>query len=224
MKGFVFSFFLFIINTIPLQAQLVSTTFEANWVYIPQNPVDFKKPFLFKAGIENWFTRRIALGINAQVGMASIEDEDYTSVNGQIISEKDLEVSNSVYSLNIYSKIAIFSGDDYSISFKPEVGIYWVESMPTISFIDHITGFVDVKQYSRKNIKSLSFGLDVQAQYFITERWDLCLNLGYNNYNLGKSLNRIDLKNEWSRGFNEKTCFISAGLGFHYYLFGVNSR
>jgi len=37
-------------------------------------------------------------------------------------------------------------------------------------------------------------------------------------------LNRIDLKNEWSHGFNEKTCFLSAGIGFHYYLFGVDKR
>lgn len=206
------------------ESQVISTTLEANWVYIPQNPVEFKKPFLFKAGIENWFIRRIALGVNIQGGMASIEDRDYISVNGRIISEKSLEITNIISSLNLYTKIAIFSGDDYSLSIKPEIGLYWAESMPTISFIDNLTKDIDIRQYSRINRKSLSFGLGIQGQYFITERWDLCLNLGYNNYNFGKSLNRIDLKGEWSHGFNEKTCFLSAGLGFHYYLFGAGKR
>lgn len=224
MKGLVISFFLVIIYSISLHAQLVSTTLEANWVYIPQDPVNFKEPFLFKAGVENWFNRRIALGINAQVGMASIEDEDYSTVNGQIVSEKNLEVSNAAFSLNIYNKIAIYSGDDYNISLKPEVGICWVESIPTIFFIDHLTSDVDVKQYSKTSIKSLSFGLGIQGQYFITERWDLCINLNYNNYDLGKSLNRIELNNDWSYEFNKKTCFLSAGLGFHYYLFGKDKR
>lgn len=224
MNKIFISFFLFITFLFPLQAQLVSTTFDANWVYIPQNPVNFIKPYLFKAGFENWFTNRIALGVNLQAGIASIEDEDYSTVNGRIISEKTLEVSNAIYSLNIYNKIAIFNGDDYNISLKPEVGIYWAESMPSISFIDHLTGNVDVKQYSRINRKSLSFGLGIQGQYFIKERWDLCLNIGYNNYDFGKSLNRIELNDEWPHKFNEKTFFLSAGLGFHYYLFGMVKR
>ena len=129
-----------------------------------------------------------------------------------------------VFSLNIYSKVAIARGDDYSISVKSELGMYTVESMPTIFFIDHTSSNVTSKRYSRVSRSLISFGVDVQGQYLITERWDICLSLNYNNYNLGRSLNRIDFKNDWSSPFNEKTCFISAGLGFHYYLFGADGR
>jgi hypothetical protein len=206
------------------KSQIISTTLEANWVYVPQNPVDFKKTFLLKAGIENWFTKRIALGVNLQSGMTSISKEDYTAAGGHVVSEKDLKIDNLVFSLNIYTKFAFLAGDDYCVSIKPELGSYWVESMPTITFIDHTTSSISVKQYSRVTKNSFSVGLGIQGQYYISERWDICLNLGYNNYDNGKSLNGIDLKGDWSNGFNEKTCFISAGLGFHYYLFGIDKR
>lgn len=224
MKSIIISVFLFIIYSIPLKAQLVSTTFEGNWVYIPQNPIDFKKPFLFKAGLENWFSKRIALGINGQAGMASIEKEDYVADNGQIISEKDLEISNTIYSLNAYNKIAILVGDDCVISLKSEVGIYWAASMPTITFIDRTTSNIDIKEYPRTNKNSFCFGLGIHCQYFITPRWDACLSVGYNSYNIGNSLNKIDLESDWSSDFKEKTCFISAGIGIHYYLFGWSRR
>jgi hypothetical protein len=210
--------------TIESKAQLVSVTFEGNYVYIPQNPIDFKEPFLLKAGIENWFTKRVALGLNGQVGSAIFKDEESTIESGYVTLEKELEVSNTVFSLNLYTKIAIFSGDDYSISIKPEFGISSIESRPVIFFIDHVASAVNSTRYSTISNKYFCFGLGIQGQYFISDRWDICLNLGYNSYDLGKSLNRIDLKNEWSYGFNEKTNFLSAGIGFHYYLFGVDRR
>jgi hypothetical protein len=202
------------------KAQLVSVTFEGNYVYIPQNPVEFKKPFLIKSGIENWFGNRFALGINGQMGWATIEDGESISFT----KEKELEVTITTFSVNVYTKIAIISGDDYSISIKPEFGISSIESRPVIYFTDHVASKVNSTRYSTISSKSFCFGLGVQGQYFISERWDICLNLGYNSYDLGKSLNRIDLKNEWSHGFNEKTSFLSAGIGFHYYLLGVDKR
>ena len=168
-KSFKAIILLFFISPILSNAQIISTTFEANWVYIPQNPSDFKKPFLFKAGIENWFTKRIALGVNVQSGMALIKDEEYNSASGHVVSEKDLEVGNLVFSLNIYTKFAFLTEDDYSVSLKPEVGSYWVESMPTISFIDHTTSAVNIVQYSRITRKSLSIGLGIQGQYYISD-------------------------------------------------------
>ena len=224
MKGLVATFFLFTLFAIPSQAQLMSATIEGSGVYIPQNPGAYKKPFLLKAGLENWFTQRIALGVNAQLGMASFEDEDFALGGGKIIWKKELEVSNAAYSLNLYGKYAIFRGDDYSISLKPEVGVYWAVSVPTISSTDYATSSVDVRRYPSVIRNALSFGFGIQGQYFITERWDICLSLGYNSYDLGKSLNKIDLNNEWSRAINEKTCFLSAGLGFHYYLAGQDKR
>lgn len=224
MKGLTFTFLLFILFSIPSHAQLVSATVDGSWVYIPQDPGAYKKPFLLKAGLENWFTKRIALGVNAQLGMASFEDVDCAIGGSKIIWKKDLEVSNAVYSINLYGKYAIFHGDDYSISLKPELGVCRMESMPTISTTDYATGSVDVRRYSSVSRNTLCFGFGIQGQYFITEQWDICLSLGYNSYDFGKSLNRIDLNNEWSRAINEKTSFLSAGMGFHYYLVGKDKR
>lgn len=211
---------LFIISQIPSKAQLVSVTLEGGYVYIPQNPIDFKTPVLMKFGVENWFWNRLAVGVNVQLGGAEFDDGDYISA----ADDRELEISNFVKSINAYSKLAIFSGDDYSLSIKPEIGFGLVESRSTIYFHDHLTKTVTSTHYKTVTRKMIHFGLGVQGQYFISERWDICLSLGFDNYNLGKSLNHIDLEGQWSRGFNEKTIFLSAGIGFHYYIIGKDKR
>lgn len=201
-------------------AQLVSVTLEGGYVYIPQNPVDFKTPVLMKLGVENWLWNRFAIGVNAQLGGVELGDDDYISVT----DDRELEVSNFAKSVNAYAKFAIFSGDDYSLSIKPEFGYGIVESRPTIYFHDHLAKTVISTRYKTVTQKMVHFGLGVQGQYFISESWDVCLSLSFDNYDLGKSLNKMDLDGQWSHGFNEKTVFLSAGIGFHYYLFGKSKR
>lgn len=220
MKTIYLFFISFIICQIPTKAQLASVTIEGGYVYIPQNPVDFKKPFLLKAGVENWFLPRFALGVNGQMGWAEINDWEFTSPT----DEQELEVANVAFGINAYSKLAIFRGDDYSLSVKPEIGFSMVESRPTIYFHDHLAKTVTSTSYKTVTQKMVHFGLGVQGQYFISESWDVCLSLSFDNYDLGKSLNRMDLDGQWSHGFNEKTIFLSAGIGFHYYLFGKSKR
>ncbi len=211
---------LFIISQISSKAQLVSVTLEGGYVYIPQNPVDFKTPVLMKFGVENWFWNRLAVGVNVQLGGAEFDDWDYISAT----DDRELEVSNFAKSVNAYSKLAIFSGDDYSLSIKPEFGFGMIETRPIIYFDDHLAKTVTSTRYKTVTQKMVHFGLGVQGQYFISERWDVCLSLSFDNYDLGKSLNNIDLDGQWSHGFNEKTVFLSAGIGFHYYLFGKDKR
>ncbi len=209
-----------LISQIYSKAQLVSVTFEGSYVYIPQNPVEFKKPVLMKLGVENWFLNRFAIGVNVQLGGAELDDWDYISVT----DDRDLEVTNFAESVNAYAKFAIFSGDDYSFSIKPEIGYGLVESRSIIYFHDHLTKTVTSTRYKTVTQKMVHFGLGVQGQYFISESWDICLSLSFDNYDLGKSLNKIDLKGQWSHGFDEKTIFLSAGIGFHYYIFGKSKR
>ncbi|MFO7969949.1 MAG: hypothetical protein R6U15_07580 [Candidatus Izemoplasmatales bacterium] len=184
--------------------------------------VDFEIGGLGVVTIENKFNEYLSLGINAKLtGTDYVNDESFYDNNYRIIESKKLSVANSVYSLNIFPKISFITTDELIISLIPEIGFYWNKSHPVIYFTDEINSKVTYQSYKDTYSSSnLALGLFLEGQYYLGERTNIIVSLGWNNYDVGNSLNKIDLEGNWEHKVSEKTNFLYFEVGIAYRLFG----
>lgn len=209
----------FLFTFILSYGQLTSITAEGTYGYIPSNPKYYKKPLAIKMGIENWFLPRLAIGINGQIFGTTYE---YTKSTGTD-EEQELNAVNLAYSINIYSKFAFVNNDDIRISVKLEIGAGEASSKPIIYNTNLSSHTVATTNYKKTSSSLLHMGIGIQGQYYLTEKWDVCININYNNYDFSKTLNQMELNSNWNNDF-DKTSLLSAGIGFHYYIFGTAKR
>jgi hypothetical protein len=97
-----------------------------------------------------------------------------------------------------------------------------MESDPTIYFIDKQTADVTHKNYNSPMVKNISYGLHLEGQYYLSDKLNVLVSIGWNNYDIGTSLNKIDLGDDWNPNLNEKTFFLYFEAGISYLLFGKN--
>jgi len=172
--------------------------------------------------VENKFNKYFSLGINGKFGGVDYKEDRTFWENNIPIEENNLEISNTAYSVNGFSKFSFVTTDDIILSLVPEIGFYWMESDPTIYFIDKQTIDVTHKNYDSKLVKEISYGLHLEGQYFFTDKLNILASIGGNNYDIGTSLNKVDLEGDWSSSLNEKSFFLYFEVGIVYNLFGKN--
>ena len=173
--------------------------------------------------LENKFNKYLTIGVNGKFGSVEYLDEDFFMANDAIIEERELEISNYMYALNICPKVSFINTDELIISLIGEFGNYWMESQPVIYFTDKISSEVTHKTYSKELFKSVSWGLHLEGQYYLTDRMNVIVSIGWNNYDIGLSMNKVNLENDWNLELNEKTNFLYFEIGIAYLLFGKDT-
>ena len=68
----------------------------------------------------------------------------------------------------------------------------------------------------------MAYGFVVEGQYYLNDRLGIVADIGWNNYDIGKSINKIDLAENWNHKIDEETSFLYFEIGFAYRLFGKN--
>ena len=81
---------------------------------------------------------------------------------------------------------------------------------------EHLQHKIDDKTVS----KNLSFGVHLEGQYCLNEKISILASIGWNNYNIGSSLNKAELGNDWNSSLNEKSSYLYFEVGIAYSLFG----
>lgn len=177
---------------------------------------------MITGSIENKFNKFFSLGVNGKFGGVDYKDEETFWNSNILIQENKLEIINTAYAVNIFSKLSFVNTDDIILSLVPEVGFYWMVSDPTIYFIDKSIAEVTHKSYDSRIVKELSYGLHLEGQYYLTDKLNVLASVGWNNYNIGKSLNNIDLEGDWDSELDEESFFLYFEVGITYLLFGKN--
>lgn len=205
-------------NHIKAQSFIVSA--KCGFTYATD--VDFEISGLGVVSIENKFNKYLSLGINAKLtGPEYVNYESFYDNNYRIIESKELIVANNVYSLNICPKISFITTDELIISLMPEIGLYWNKSHPVIYFTDEINSKVTYQSYKDTySNRNLALGLFLEGQYYLGERTNVIVSLGWNNYDMGKSLNKVDLNGDWEHKISENTNLLYFEIGIAYKLFG----
>ncbi len=202
-----------------LHAQSLIVSAKGGFAYA-SGSIDSEVGFMGTVSIENKFCKYLSLGINGKFGGTEYADSKTTWENNVLIAERELNISNTAYALNIFSKISFVTSDDIILSLLPEVGYYWMESDPTIYFIDKLKADVTYNNYDSRIVKNVSYGLQLEGQYYLTDKLNALVSIGWNNYNIGTSLNKIDLGGDWNPNLNEKTFYLYFEAGITYLLFG----
>lgn len=207
----------FCINSTYAQSFIVSA--KVGFAYA-SGSLDSEIGVMGTVSVENKFNKYLSLGINGKFGgVEYINDETFWE-NNIIVEERELNISNFIYAANIYPKISFITTDDLILSLVPEVGFYWAESRPVIYFTDKTIAEVTHKSYDTKSAKDMSFGLHLEGQYYLTDRMNVLASIGWNNYDIGISLNNVDLEGDWNYKLDEKSFFLYFEIGIVYSLFG----
>ena len=184
--------------------------------------LDTETGALISVSFENKFNKYLSLGINGKFGGSNyVIDDWFLNSNNQIIETRELDVSNFIYSVNICPKFSFINTDELIISFIPETGFYWTESRPVIYFTDEINSKVTHESYNNTHSdRNFGYGLNIEGQYYLNDKLNIIASIGWNNFDIGKSLNKIDLGENWEHEINEKTSFLYFEVGIAYRLFG----
>ena len=206
------------LNYVKAQSFIVSA--ECGFAYATD--LDFEISGLGVVSIENKFNKYLSLGINAKLtGTDYVNDDSFYDNNNRIIESKELSVANSAYSLNLCPKFSFINTDELIISLMPEIGLYWNKSHPVIYFTDEVNSKVTYQSYKDTySNRNLALGLFLEGQYYLGERTNVIVSLGWNNYDMGKSLNKVDLEGNWEHKISEKTNFLYVDIGISYRLLG----
>lgn len=176
---------------------------------------------MITVSLESKFNKYLALGINGKIGGTDYVREISIWDNNVISEERELSVSNTAYAVNVYPKITFVTTDELTLSLVPEIGVYWTESDPVIYFTDKSISEVTHKNYSTVwTNRNLGLGLHLEGQYYLTDRLNILASVGWNNYDVGKSLNSVDLEGGWDYKLNETINFLYFEIGISYSLFG----
>jgi len=202
-------------------SQSIIFSIKGGFIY-PSGSIDSDYGATLTGSIENKFNKYISLGLNGKWGATNYEDEETFWDNNALLQENDLDIFNVVYSVNLFSKISFYTGDDLILALVPEFGFYQMESRPVIYFNDKSVLDVTHKNYETKFAKDWSYGLHLEGQYYLNEKLNILASIGWNNYDIGSSLNKVDLGNDWNSEFNEKSDFLYFEIGITYLLFGKN--
>lgn len=183
--------------------------------------LDCEMGALMTVSLENKVNKYLSVGINAKFGGANYVTDDWIKNNeGEIIEDNELDVANFIYSVSLFPKFSFLTTDELIISLVPEIGYYWTESDPTIYFTDEVSHEVTFKDYNnRYSERSIGYSLNLEGQYFLGDRTNLILCLGWNNYDFGKSLNKIKLE-DWEKIIDEEINFFYVEVGIAFRLLG----
>lgn len=210
-----------IMSTKMLTAQSVNLSIKGGFLY-PSGSIDSDVGAVLTGSVENKFNKYLSLGINGKWGGTNYTDEENFWNTNVLVQENELDISNFVYALNIFSKISFLTGDEIILSLVPEFGFYLMESRPVIYFNDKAVLDVTHENYDSKFARELSYGLHLEGQYYLNENINILASIGWNNYNIGGSLNKVDLGNDWNSKLNEQSDFLYFEIGMVYLLFGKN--
>ena len=220
-KILIFYIFISICSTNFVVAQSLIVSAKGGFAYA-SGSLDSDIGVMITASVENKFNKFFSLGVNGKFGGVDYKNEKTFWENDIFTEEHKLEIINSAYAVNIFSKLSFVNTDDIILSLVPEAGFYWMESDPTIYFIDKSIAEVTHKSYDSKIVKELSYGLHLEGQYYLTDKLNVLASVGWNNYNIGKSLNNIDLEGDWGSALDEESFFLYFEVGITYLLFGKN--
>ena len=203
-----------------IKAQSLIVNAKGGFAYVSAMNCDMGA--LMTVSVENKFNKYLSLGINGKFGGSNyVTDDWFLNNDNQIIETRELDISNFIYSVNISPKFSFVNTDELIISFIPEFGFYWTESRPVIYFTDEINSNATYENYGNTHSdRELGHGLSIEGQYYLNDNLNIIVSFGWNNFNIGKSLNKIDLKDNWEHKINEKTNFIYIEVGIAYRLFG----
>lgn len=208
---------LYFLNNIKAQSLIINA--KGGLAYV--SSINCETGALMNIAIENKFNKYLSLGINGKFGGANYVNDDSFLQNNVIIESRELDISNFVYSLNLYPKLSFINTDELIISFIPEFGFYWTESRPVIYFTDEINSKVTHESFNNTHSgRNIGYGLIIEGQYYLNDKLNLTANIGWNNFDIGKSVNKIDLGENWEYEINEKTSFLYFEIGVAYRLFG----
>ncbi|MCG8411248.1 MAG: outer membrane beta-barrel protein [Bacteroidales bacterium] len=204
------------INTVKAQSFIVSAKCGFASVSIDTSA-------LMTVSVENKFNKYLSVGINGKFGSADYTSDDCILNNNLVIETRELDVSNFVYSINVCTKFSFINSNMLVVSVIPEIGFYWTESHPDIYFVDEIYSKVSHKNFDNTySNRNLAYGFVVEGQYYLNDRLGIVADIGWNNYDIGKSINKIDLAENWNHKIDEETSFLYFEIGFAYRLFGKN--
>jgi hypothetical protein len=210
---------LLFLNASLCSAQSIIGSIKGGFAYA-SGSLDSEVGAMITGSVENKFNKFFTLGINGKLGGVNYIDEETIWEDNALIEELELNIYNSVYSANIYTKISFITTDEFIISLVPEVGFYQMESRPVIYYTDKIMSLVSHKRYDTKSINDISFGLHLEGQYYLTDRLNVLASIGWNNYDIGLSLNQLNLEGDWNNNLPEKSDFLYFEIGVSYLLFG----
>ena len=181
---------------------------------------DYNEEALFGLTLENKFNNFLSLGIIGKFGGAEYEDEEMVWNNNQLTEIKELEIQTFIYSAGLFTKLSFIRTDELIISFVPEVSYYWTKARPSIELENSFNG--NETEITYKSTHAGDWGIDfhLEAQYFILDRLNITAGIGWNNYNLGSAMNKVNLGTDWSKTLNEKTNFLYVEIGVAFLLFG----
>ncbi|MEA1975192.1 MAG: hypothetical protein U9N10_06485 [Bacillota bacterium] len=211
---------LFCANYINAQNFIFST--KAGLAY--PSSLECETGIIFTGSFENRFNKYFSLGINGKAGGVNYNQEKSILDNEIITEEIELDISNSIYAINIYPKISFFNSTELTLSIIPELGFYWVRSTPVIYFKDKINFDVSHKNYNTEwSNKNFGLGLHLEGQYYLSDKTNISASIGWSNYDIGLSLNDINLEGDFNYEFNENTNFLYCEVGISFLLFGKNT-
>jgi hypothetical protein len=206
------------INFAKAQSLIVSA--KGGFAYA-SGSLDSEIGFMGTVSLENKFNKYFSLGINGKFGGVEYIKEKPFLENNIIVEERKLDIYNSTYAANGYSKISFIATDEIILSLVPEFGFYWTESRPVIYFTDKVNAEVTHKSYNTVWAdRNISFGLHLEGQYYLSDRMNILASVGWNNYNIGESLNKVNLEGDWNYELDEKSFFLYFEIGITYLLFG----
>ena len=180
----------------------------------------------FTLGIstENKFNKYMSLGVSTKLGGATYTNDNHIyNADNNPVEERELEISNYSYSASIFPKISFINTDELIISFVPEISLFWTESRPVMQINDLINNEIIYKDYDNTYSGSnLGYSLNIEGQYFIGDRTNIILNIGWNNYDLNKSLDKVKIDG-WENEIEYKINFLYIEIGIAYRLFGKDT-
>jgi hypothetical protein len=200
-------------------SQSVIVSVKAGFVY-PAGSLESEIGGIGTVSVENKFNKYFSLGLNGKFGGADYEDDKTYLEDGLITEERELDIFNSTFAVNVFSKIFFINTEELLIGIVPEIGYYWNNSHPTIYFTDKQLGEVTHQSYSNTSTKEIGYGLHLEGQYYLGDRTSIIASVGWNNYDTGKSMNKLDLENNWDKELDEKIDFLYFEIGICYSLFG----
>jgi len=200
-------------------SQSIIVSAKAGFVY-PAGSLESEIGGMGTGSIENKFNKYLSIGLNGKFGGADYKDDKTYIENDKIIEERELDIFNSIYAINLFSKIFFINTEELVVGIVPEIGYYWCDSHPTIFFTDKKIAEVTSKSYNNTYAKDIGYGLHLEGQYYLGDRTSITASIGWNNYDTGKSMNKLDLENNWDKKLDEKTDFLYFEIGICYSLFG----
>ena len=177
--------------------------------------------FVMGVSVENKFNKYLSLGLNARLGGATYtKDYNIYNENNVPLEENELEISNYSYSVGIFPRFSFINTDELIISFVPEISLFWTESIPVLHIIDKINHEASYKDYDNTHSgRNIGYSLNIEGQYYIGERANVILNIGWNNYDMNKSMDKVNVL-DWENEIDYKINSLYIEIGIAYRLFG----